>query len=334
MKKDVALILVALSFVSCEKIFFNSDPPDTPERNFEMLWTDYDHYYSFFNLKNLNWDSIYKVKEPLIDDAITQKQLFDILSEMTQYLKDGHADLCSPSLGCNRFDFTKGYPVNRLNSISSYVKLTPRGKSLAYGIIEPDIGYINIKTFGGSDSDFKVIDDILTLLKEKNLKGIIVDIRGNGGGSDANSGLIANRFADQARVYSYVRYKSGPGHDEFNKWNPKSIVPDGERYLNQVILLTNRQVYSSAEDFVLAMQVIPAVTILGDTTGGGSGNPITRVLPNGWTFRVPRWQQVDINKNYYEGKGIAPEIPVWISVSDLANNRDTILEKAIEELRK
>jgi C-terminal processing protease CtpA/Prc len=82
------------------------------------------------------------------------------------------------------------------------------------------------------------------------------------------------------------------------------------------------------------MKVLPHVKIVGDTTGGGSGNPIVRILPNGFSYRIPRWQQVDANKTQYEGKGIYPDIPIWITEDDILNNRDAILERAIKELNK
>lgn len=333
-KSKMILVLIVFLITACEELFFSPNPPNTPESNFEIFWNDYNRYYSFFNHKHLNWDSIYQVKRPLINSSTSSKQLFDIMNEMIHYLHDGHADLYSKTFGYSTFDFAKGYPTNKLNLIIAYVNLIRKSKTMSYGIIEPDIGYIEIKSFGGSDSDFKVIDEILIMLNTKKIKGIIIDIRSNGGGSDTYSRFIASRFTDRTRVYSYIRYKNGPGHDEFDDWISKSIKPDGELYLQPVVLLTNRRVFSSAEDFVLAMHSIPTVKIVGDTTGGGSGNPLLRILPNGWNFRVPRWQQVDVNMNYYEGTGIVPDIPVWITPSDLANNKDTILEKAIEELRK
>jgi len=62
----------------------------------------------------------------------------------------------------------------------------------------------------------------------------------------------------------------------------------GLRYTDPIALLTNRRTFSAAESFVLAMRTLPQVTIVGDTTGGGSGNPLHRELPNGWGLSVSR----------------------------------------------
>lgn len=328
------VVIVGLVTAGCRDIFFPTDPSNDPESNFEVFWQDYDRYYSFFELKHLNWDSMYRAKRTLITPTTNNKQLFDIFNDMIQYLADGHADLNAGSIGRAGFDFTKKAPVNKLVSVATYVALKVKSKTLSYGTIRNDIGYIAVKSFAGSQADFDGIDNILSEFKAASLKGVIVDIRGNGGGSDLYSWHIAKRFADQERVYSYYRYRSGPGHNDFGTWGAKTIKPEGEHFDGRVMLLTNRQVFSSAEDFVLAMKAFPTVTIVGDTTGGGSGNPMLRTLPNGWTYRVPRWQQVDADMNYYEGVGLLPDIAIWITPDDTKNGKDTILERAIEELQK
>ncbi len=319
--------------MSCTDIFFPPEPSNTPEDNFEIFWNDFDRYYPFFEYKHLQWDSIYRVKRPLITPATSDAELFTHLDDMIQYLRDGHADL-QTGTSQSFFDFAGKYPANQLAAVPSYVTLRVKNKKLSYGMIGSDIGYLFIRSFGGTQPEFDQVDAILRELKSHPLKGLIVDIRGNGGGSDTYSRQVAGRFADRASVYSYVRYKAGPAHNAFGEWIPKSIEPGGEHFPGKVVVLTNRRVFSAAEDFLLAMRELPTVTVVGDTTGGGSGNPLQRFLPNGWRFRVPRWQQVDVRFVHYEGIGLYPDIPIWISPDDFAAGRDTILETAIEELRK
>ena len=334
MKRVSAFAIILLLGVSCADIFLEKDPESTPENNFEIFWDDYNQYYSFFELKKLNWDSIYQVKRIQISPETTEAQLTSIFNDMIQYLRDGHAYLRTSKTKYYYYDFWSKYPVNKLSSVSGYVSLTRVNANISTGIIQNDIGYIAINSFGGKESDYKAIDGQLKNFLDKNVKGLIIDIRGNGGGSDNYSRLIANRFTDQRRIYSYYRYKAGPARNDFEPWNEKTIGPDGTLFLKPIALLTNRNVFSSAEDFVLAMKSIPTVKMMGDTTGGGSGNPLVRHLPNGWSFAVPRWQQVDYNFNFYEGTGIVPHIPIWISADNINAGRDTILERALEELRK
>ena len=167
------------------------------------------------------------------------------------------------------------------------------------------------------------------------LKGIVVDVRNNGGGSDRNSKTVASRFFDEKRLFRYVRYRNGPRHSDFTDFIPDYIEPEGKtQFTKPVILLTNRRCFSATEDFVLAMRILPQVTVVGDTTGGGAGNPVLRVLPNGWLYRLSRWIEYTSEKESFEGIGFAPDILVGISPADSLSGKDTILETAIRMLEQ
>ena len=107
------------------------------------------------------------------------------------------------------------------------------------------------------------------------MKGIIIDVRGNSGGNDINAETVANRFADQSRVYLYQCQKNGPGKDNFSSWKSRSIEPKGSyQFLKPVVVLMSRATMSSAEMFVMSMQNWPQVIIVGDTTAYCVRNPI------------------------------------------------------------
>lgn len=331
MIKKIIIFLTATSIISCEGLFMEPDPIDDPEINFEILWNDYDRYYSYFNFKGVDWDSIYEVYRPHVTANTTPGELFDIFKPMILSLKDGHSDLISP-FGRIDYEFDKGIPANII-SILSYATFKNASEPIVYGELNnTNLGYIRIISFGmGTNDDYRVIDQVLAKFKDKD--GIIIDVRNNGGGSDSKSGIVASRFYDQRRLYRRVKYRNGPEHDDFTDWIDSYQDPDGPfQYKKNIAVLTNRKVFSSSEDFVLAMGELPYVTIIGDTTGGGAGNPISRELPNGWLFRVSTWFQVDARNVSTEGRGIYPDIPVWITKEDSAANKDTILDTAIQLL--
>ncbi len=309
------------------------DPPDNPQKNFEIFWNDFDKMYSFFEYKNINWDSVYAVYNPLIDENTTEEELFEILKKMVLTLKDGHVNLWGPE-GVAYTDWYENYPSNTSYLAPAYIQeMTILNEALSYGeITNTQLGYIQIKSFSGSIpvSSFENIDEILTQFQDK--QGIVIDIRSNGGGADKNAEAIAQRFTNNRRLYRKIRYRNGPEHNDFTAWINDYIEPGGTQFLKPVALLTNRRCFSSTEDFILAMRVNPKVITVGDTTGGGSGNPIFRELPNGWTYRLSRWQEVDPEGKNFEGKGLYPSIPVWITQQDSINGKDRILETAIEYL--
>jgi C-terminal processing protease CtpA/Prc len=101
-----------------------------------------------------------------------------------------------------------------------------------------------------------------------------------------------------------------------------------------VVVLTSRLTSSSAEDFVMYMRELPNVTIVGDTTGGGTGNPIFRELPNGWSFKLSTSYAETADNKLVDGAGITPDVVVQTSVTDSIAGIDRIIGKALEILKK
>ncbi len=325
------IFIFLIGIFSCEQLGIEEDPDNSIESNFDIFWNEFDRHYPFFIIKDVDWDSVYSLHRPDISQNTSSFELFDILRSIVISLEDGHVDLYTPFEDAG-FDFKAGFPLNSPINVNNYVdRLTQLNRILYIGNLEDsNLGYIYISSFGGEEEEYEKIDKIIKTFGEKD--GIVLDVRSNGGGSDINSEVVASRFADKKRAYMKARYRNGPDHNDFTSWTSNFIEPDGKRFNKKVVVLTNRGVFSSAESFTLAMRSIPNVTIVGDTTGGGSGNPILRELPNGWTFRLSTWMVATPDDEIFEGVGIPPDIPVWISEQDSIAGIDPILEAAIEEL--
>ncbi len=338
MRKNVKNILFSsvvccsLLFLSCTERILGTDPPNTPSDNFNVLWKDYDLHYSRFTYKNVNWDSLYSAYYPLVHQNSTDGELFTILTSLLGNLKDSHAVLESP------FNFYQYFPNNYVHNFNfqnvrtRYIQNLRAQNSLTYGQLVAEIGYVHIATFNNSESNYNCIDNILTSLNTR--KGIVIDVRDNGGGRDKNAKTVASRFADTQRLYCIVRYRNGASHDAFTDPVEMSIGPAGSsHFAGHGILLTNRFVGSAAEDFVMMMRVLPNIIVVGDTTSGTcGGGPVTKELPNGWLYRIPTNLQFTAENKPYEGVGIEPDTTVWISRSDELQGKDTIIEKALQIL--
>lgn len=341
MKIKYLSVLIVLLVIGCKEVLFNDDPQNTPDNNFEMFWGDFDKYYVYFDYNNISWDSIHSVYKAKISPNTTDKELFTIFSEMAGVLKDGHVNIYSP-YGMTSYQLRPlaSYPSKRLiNPLKYIIGGSPQKYSeiIEYREIkEHNIGFIMLKNFAGNsfaDNRYTIIDDVLDLYKNKD--GIIIDVRGNGGGSSNNAITIASRFADMKRLCSKVCSKNGPGKNDYSGWKDNYIQPEGKfQFTKPVVVLTSRKTFSAAESFVLAMKVLPHVVLVGDTTGGGFGDPIIRELPNGWSYRLSTGMEVDANLINYQGKGIPPNISVQTSFEDSIKGIDRILEKGIEIIAK
>lgn len=93
------------------------------------------------------------------------------------------------------------------------------------------------------------------------------------------------------------------------------------------MVLTNRAVYSAANEFVKYMKCCPGVTVVGDKTGGGAGMPYSSELPIGWSVRFSACPMYDTDKQSTEF-GIEPDYYVSLDQADVLQGKDTIIEYA------
>ncbi len=335
----IKLLLLILVMQGCKKLYFN-EPDNTPVNNFEIFWKDFDRYYGQFDIRHVNWDSVYEIYHRKINANTTDKELFSVFNNMIQSLRDGHVNLYTPIgvAGYNVFPYN--YFGNQLINPNKYISFsTLQNSAIEFGTIHSSkFGYIFIGTFysnefGLADPRFNLIDDILQQYKDKD--GIIIDVRSNGGGNSANAVTIASRFADSRRLYYKQRFRNGPAKNDYSDWIDFYIEPQGKiQFTKPVVLLTSRCTYSAAELFTSAMSVLPNVTIVGDTTAGGIGDPVYRELLNGWSYRLSTSVGAMANGNIIDGNGIIPQVVVSPAKIDSITpySRDIMLEKAIQVL--
>jgi hypothetical protein len=327
----VALPLAAAGLLGCHALLMDEPSPDTPTGNFDALWRGFDRYYCSFPTSGVDWHAQREAFRPRVRDDMAEPELFALLCEMTDALRDGHVSLSGPGVGTHSMfpAIVAQYPRNYDQSVArSYLGGTLRsGGSLTWGDLPGNVGYLHVASFGGG---LEGIDAVLRAMQGR--VALVVDVRDNGGGSSDNALLVAARFADQARTAGWWVYRSGPGQADFTAPAAFQVQPGGEHFGKPVAVLTNRSVFSAAELFLLAMRVLPQVTLVGDSSGGGAGNPVAQRLPNGWEVRVPRGFVLGAGGERIEGIGIPPAVRVDMAPADAAAGRDTILETALKIL--
>jgi len=333
------LILLTFSYLQCSPLV-GPEPENTPTNNFEILWEDFDLHYALFDYKNVNWDSLYNVHSSLISENTTDTELFDILSNLIAPLNDPHITL----KGMGRVYRSGSDSVEKINPFSleiiksNYMQTwdTAGNGYFTYGTLDDGTGYIHISSFsntGGLANTVnkwaKDIDKVVETFSSSHK--LIIDIRGNGGGSPANVEHIASRFFDQERDYLYTRYRNGPKHNDLTPHKLSSITPGGNCSFNgEIMLLTDNNTASAAEHFTLAMRTLPYVTHFGDTTTGIFAENMERDIPNGWLYTLTHCLITSIDNICYEGTGIPPDIYVINTDDDIANSIDNVLELALD----
>jgi C-terminal processing protease CtpA/Prc len=194
------------------------------------------------------------------------------------------------------------------------------------GWLTPTLGYIRIPNFVGSGWDGE-LDAALDSLQ--GARQLVVDLRCNPGGNYELALDLAGRFTEQSTAFGFVRIRNGPKHDDLTDPIAETLRPAGRRkFTGTVYLLTNRRVYSSAENFALALHQLPNVVTVGDTTGGSSGRPVTRDLANGWTYELSTWIEYTNDHQVVEDHGVAPNI--FVPRGSAVGKRDVVLDRVLQ----
>jgi C-terminal processing protease CtpA/Prc len=329
MKKIIFILAVFVVIISCKKVFFKPDKASSdPQTNFEYLWNEVNKKYSYFELKNIDWDNIKVQYQAMISPTMGDEVLFNVLGKMLNELRDDHTNLISP-FNISTYNLPiKKKPNYYARVIQEIMPDLQRTGAFSHSLIpNENIGYIRY----GSFSDMFTSEQMDYVLKKyMNTKGIILDLRSNGGGAVMNVPLLLERFVDAKTLVAYSKTKNGPGKNDFGPLEKFYVdKTTSVRYTKPVIVLTDRSSYSATNFFALATKAIPNMTLMGDTTGGGGGLPNGGQLPNGWSYRFSISQLLDLQQNNYAEDGVPPEIYAEFNWNDLT--RDEIIERAIQE---
>jgi len=328
MRKLLYIICLLPLFTACVD---EEELPDTPQGNFEALWKIIDEHYCFLDYKQqeigLDWNAVYQKYKVRVDEQMTDLQLFEVLTQMLGELRDGHVNLSASHDYGRYWSWYENYPTNLNDSLLRLYLGTDYkiASGLTYRILDDHIGYVRYESFQSGIGEGN-LDEVLMYLML--CQGLILDVRGNGGGDLTNAEKLAARFCHEKTLVGYTQHKTGPGHNDFSDMEPHYLEPSGNvRWHKPVVVLTNRHVFSAANEFVMYMKTLPQVTIVGDHTGGGAGMPFSSSLPNGWSVRFSAVPTYDAQGNSTEF-GIDPDYTVGLTDEDFLRGKDTMIEFA------
>src|SRR5688572_3205691 len=329
MKKLATLFLIII-FSSCEEVFIESDPKDDPIVNFDILWSELDKKYSFFDFKKIDWDSVYNVYRSQVNGNTSREELFNLMANMLNTLRDGHVNLRSEFNISKYENWFLDYPANFERELILYYYLGGDYK-ITGPLLHKEINGVGYVRYGSFQSSIDEGDLDYVFTTYKNSKGMIIDIRGNEGGNHANGFKILERNIKIRKMIYRHAFKNGPGHNDFEAFKDVYLEPEMEkiRYDRKVVVLANRLVYS-APNYFSAICRVYGITLIGDQTGGGGGAPAGSELPNG--FHVNYSSSVCLLPDGYNIEdGIPPDIKVDMTDEDKLNHIDTIIETAIDQ---
>lgn len=319
------------------------DPKADPRQVFDTYWRTYAENYPFFAARHLDWNAVRDRYRPRITATTGPDELFSVLSEMIRPLHDGHTGLVDPRHPEGYFAGHREDTVlptaeerNRMDQAVAESVRAAGGKDerswaggkISYAELPGRIGFLRITTFQGYvkgntfEADAatlgKALDEVFTAARTSGpdaLRGLVLDLRLNGGGSDRLSLDVAERLT--GRPYTaYLKHARDDADDprKFTPAEPVRAVPHtGPVYTGPLAVLTSRLTMSAGETLTEALLARgPEPVLIGENTQGLFSDRLERTLPNGWQFWLPNEEFLNGSdrRTTYDGAGIPPTVAV------------------------
>ncbi len=334
--------------------------------------TDWDEVYETYMPKFKELSSLYETTEAQVikDSALTY------FSRLSSTLIDHHygLEIQGNPIGPGAFekikdrpnyyapeygDFFDNFYYRTIQDDVQNVIMDAFGNTFLCSFKDKDIVYLYISSFRltdilyydikGHNYNTEFEDIIFNIFKEleedPNIKGLILDVRYNGGGSLNDANILFSPFIKEGeeKVIAYTKRKSGIGRLDYTPLVPEVIKGSSEKSYTDlpVAVLVNLYSISMAEIAALCVDAIfENSAIIGDQTFGAQG-PLTDhnffaggiIQTEDLYIYTSSTALFDINGNILEGKGVTPDILVPNESIDYKNKEDGQYDRAVEYLR-
>ncbi|MGW4911206.1 S41 family peptidase [Streptomyces sp. NPDC004270] len=338
------------------------DPAD-PVAAFDVFWQSFEENYPFFAAKGIDWTAVRDRYRPLVHPDTTRSELFDLFRRMITPLHDAHVAIQD---GDEVYGVGRPGTVVPTPELDARVKAFVRKRDLAGATRVQDfadgrityadlggshgrLGYLRISGFDGYDTKDRsyatqlaaldrALNAVLTPARTRALHGLIIDLRINGGGSDALGIHLAERLTDTPYVAYAKRARNDPA-DPARHTRPEPIPVNpspGPRYTGPIALLTGGSTVSAGETFTQALIDRPGRTVrIGQATQGVFSDTLVRNLPDGMAVWLPNEEYLTRTGRTFDGTGVPPQFtePVFTD-EEFRKNRDSAFDRAVALFRQ
>ncbi|HID64887.1 MAG TPA: hypothetical protein EYP49_19385 [Anaerolineae bacterium] len=211
--------------------------------------------------------------------------------------------------------------AQRASGLEALVRTSRRSASASR--LEDDVGYIYLPHFHNDNPPPDAFFES-RLREMRDLPFLIIDVRGNGGGSEVYSRAINGLLFDQRLEYG--RYESRIPGERMDLF----VEPGPWYYEGQVYILIDGGCFSTCAHFLQPHWQTGRSILIGRTAQRGGGNPGRGIieLPDGLEARFPLSLFLDLDGD--ERELIEPNIYVPLRIEDIRQGVDRDLETALE----
>ena len=210
--------------------------------------------------------------------------------------------------------FLRDETVREIEIIRAEIEL----ESVTSKMLDDQIGYIDIKSFeSNTGSDF---EKELRGLEMKGAKGLIIDLRDNGGGIVESGVEIADLLLDEGIIAYTEDYKKDRTY--YKSVHGKTKLP--------YVILVNQGTASTSEILVAGVKYHKGGPVVGEKTyGKGVIQTVLGVTPKDY-MRITIMEYFSPDGNAIHKQGIQPDYTVELTEGDM---KDYQLDKALELLK-
>lgn len=198
-------------------------------------------------------------------------------------------------------------------------------KSVSSKIIDKDdkkIGYIRATIF--ANNTYEQFKKELSGLEDKNIDGLVIDLRGNSGGHLSAAEQIISLFLDSSHPIYQIKSKDGQ-----NKYY--STGKETKKY--KITILIDGNSASASEVVTSALKEQYGASVVGEKSYGKGTVQELQTLPNGEQYKLTTKTWLTSKGEVIDGKGIEPDYKVSLDdkyLEDPTDENDNQLQKAIE----
>lgn len=192
-------------------------------------------------------------------------------------------------------------------------------------IVAGDVYYVKLFGFT-ADAANEVFADIKALHGPAGMEGVVLDLRGNGGGLVDGAVRLLSAF-----VHNKTLFISVDGNGKRDPQKTDNSVPLLHQHL---VVLTDSGSASSSEIIASAVRDYHLGTIVGTRTAGALAGAEFYGLSDGSGLEITEAHVLGAKGEVVDGVGVTPDNLITTTARDLSTGHDYTIDQAVRNLRK
>jgi len=266
-------------------------------------------------------------------------------------------------MGVLRTEMEQNQQSNPVNAtiVNALRSLSGPEENISLQFPQPGTAYLRIRSFQG-DRFYQQIDSVFNIIHDKKISHLVLDLRGNGGGTDMYGAYLVSQFVMKPfRYFDRIHLRSiNPSFTHFREQSLQELregtivdpaggflattklhpgvgeqQPATHPFTGKAFVLTDGGTFSTAADVAALLRQLTKAVFIGEETGGGfegntSGSNAELLLPNSQLrVRMHLYEYWNAVKVRERGRGTLPDHVVAERVVDQLKGIDRVLGMAL-----